>query len=100
MYTGTPLLVIRGCCFSICWALNWRSVVVLCSVRDQFLMRSEEIVRVCILFVALSVVLFVTLFLCGCVVVFVVQTIPCFSVYIFSICSTHLSDQEQQRFGL
>ena len=25
-------------------------VVVLCSVRDQFLTRSEEIVRVCILF--------------------------------------------------
>ena len=52
-------------------------------------MRSEEIVRVCILFltlfVALFVTLFVTLFLCVCVVVFVVQTIPCFPVYIFSI---------------
>ena len=76
-------------------------VDVLCSVRDQFLTRSEEIVRVYILFltlfVALFVMLFVTLF---CVVVFVVQTIPCVPVHIFSICSTHLSDQEQQQFGL
>ena len=37
-------------------------VVVLCSVRDQFLTRSEEIVRVCILFLALFVMLFVMLF--------------------------------------
>ena len=37
-------------------------VVVLCSVRDQFLTRSEEIGRVCILFLTLFFVLFVTLF--------------------------------------
>ena len=41
-------------------------VVVLCSVRDQFLTRSEEIGRVCILFLTLFFVLFVSVsFLVG-----------------------------------
>jgi len=82
-------------------------VVVLCSVRDRFLTRSEEIVRVCILFLTLFVNIVCqhclsTLF---CVLVFVVQTIPCFPVYIFPsvlhiLAIKSNSDQERQRFGL
>ena len=58
--------------FCQCWMLFFNllgveldvhlRVVVLCSVRDQFLTRSEEIVRVYILFLTLFVALFVTLF--------------------------------------
>jgi hypothetical protein len=55
-------------------------IVVLCSVRDQFLTRSEEIVRVCILFVALSVALFVTLFV----------TLFCVFVWLFLLCTQFL----------
>jgi hypothetical protein len=49
-------------------------VVVLCSVRDRFLTRSEEIVRVCILFLTLFVALFVTF------------TLFCVFVWFFLLC--------------
>ena len=55
-------------------------VVVLCSVRDQFLTRSEEIVRVYILFLTLFVALFVTLF---CVFVWLFLLCTQFLVFLF-----------------
>ena len=80
LHLSNPVSVSFHCLtFCECWMLFFNLlgvelevrvvVVVLCSVQDQFLTRSEEIVRVCILFVALFVALFVTLFcvfVCGC----------------------------------
>ena len=87
LHLSNPVSVSFHCLtFCECWMLFFNLlgvelevrvvVVVLCSVRDQFLTRSEEIVRVCILFVALSVALFVTLFV----------TLFCVFVWLFLLC--------------